>query len=97
DLFALRAYARGDSNRLVHWKTSARLQKLMVRQHAAETQTGFAMWVTTSSAEWTRAEQFELMCGLAATMAEDLFRAGRLISVAFDDEAPMPVRRMHDL
>ena len=30
-------------------------------------------------------------------MAEDLFRAGRLVSVAIDDEAPLPVRRMHDL
>ena len=97
DLFALRAYARGDSHRLVHWKASARLRKLMVRQYSAETQTGFSMWVRTPADAWTRPEQFELMCSLAATMAEDLFRAGRLMSVAVDDEAPSPVRRMHDL
>lgn len=97
DLFALRAYAHGDSNRLVHWKASARLRRLMVRQYAAETQTGFSMWVQTPASEWKRPEQFELMCSLAATMAEDLFRAGRLVSVAVDDEAPLPVRRMHDL
>ncbi len=97
DLFALRSYARGDSQRLVHWKASARLQKLMVRQHAAETQTGFALWLRTEAAQWSRPEQFELMCSLVATMAEDLFRAGRLVSVAIDDEAPMPVRRAHDL
>jgi uncharacterized protein (DUF58 family) len=97
DLFALRTYARGDSHRLVHWKASARLQKLMVRQHAAETQTGFSLWLRTSAGEWSRPEQFELMCSLAATMAEDLFRGGRLVSVAVDDEAPLPVRRAHDL
>jgi uncharacterized protein (DUF58 family) len=97
DLFALRAYARGDSHRQVHWKASARLRRLMVRQNAAETQAGFALWLRTSAEEWTRPEQFELMCGLAATMAEDLFRAGRLVSVAINDEAPSPVRRMHDL
>jgi uncharacterized protein (DUF58 family) len=97
DLLALRAYARGDSNRLVHWKASARLRRLMVRQYAAETQSGFELWVRTAEDEWTRAQQFELMCGLAATLAEDLFRAGRLTSVAIDDEAPLPVRRMHDL
>ena len=34
---------------------------------------------------------------LAATMAEDLFRAGRLVSVSINEEAPLPVRRMHDL
>lgn len=97
DLFALRTYARGDSQRQVHWKASARLRKLMVRQHAAETQSGFALWCRTGAEEWTRPEQFELMCGLAGTMAEDLFRAGRLVSVAIDDEAPSPVRRAHDL
>ena len=97
DLFALRTYARGDSHRQVHWKASARLRRLMVRQYAAETQTGFAIWVQTSSEAWARPEQFELMCSLAATMAEDLFRAGRLTSVAIDDEAPLPVRRAHDL
>jgi uncharacterized protein (DUF58 family) len=97
DLFALRAYARGDSQRLVHWKASARLRRLMVRQHAAETQTGFALWLRTDAGEWSRPEQFELMCSLVATMAEDLFRAGRLVSVAINDEAPLPVRRAHDL
>lgn len=97
DLHALRAYARGDSHRLVHWKASARLRRLMVRQYAAETQTGYALWVRTSSEDWTRPAQFELMCSLAATMAEDLFRAGRLSSFAVNEEAPMPVRRMQDL
>lgn len=97
DLLALRSYARGDSNRLVHWKASARLRRLMVRQYAAETQTGFSLWLRTSADDWSRPEQFELMCSLAATMAEDLFRAGRLTSVAIDGEAPTPVRRMHDL
>jgi len=97
DLFAVRAYARGDSHRQVHWKASARLRRLMVRQNAAETQTGFSLWLRTSEEEWIRPEQFELMCSMAATIAEDLFRAGRLVSVAIDDEAPLPVRRMHDL
>jgi uncharacterized protein (DUF58 family) len=97
DLFALRTYARGDSHRQVHWKASARLRRLMVRQNAAETQTGFSLWLRTSEEDWIRPEQFELMCSLVATMAEDLFRAGRLVSVAIDDEAPLPVRRMHDL
>lgn len=97
DLFALRNYSRGDSQRLVHWKASARLQKLMVRQYGAETQTGYALWVQTSATTWTRPEQFELLCCLAATMAEDLFRSGQLVSVAVDDDAPLPVRRGTDL
>jgi hypothetical protein len=37
------------------------------------------------------------MCSLAATLAEDFFRAGRLVAFAIDDEPPLPVRRRHDL
>ncbi len=97
DLLALRGYVQGDPQRQVHWKASARLGRLMVRQHAAETQAGYTVWVRTAQADWPRPEQFELMCSLAATLAEDFFRAGRLVAVAIDDEQPLPVRRRHDL
>jgi uncharacterized protein (DUF58 family) len=97
DLLALRPYVYGDSPRQVHWKASARLGRLMLRQYAAETQTGYVVWVRTAAEDWPRPEQFELMCSLAATLAEDFFRAGRLVAVAIDYEAPLPVRRRHDL
>ena len=97
DLLALRPYAQGDSHRLVHWKASARLQRIMVRQFATEMQAGFALWVQTSAEVWTRPEQFELLCRFAATLAEDYFRSGRLTSVALNDEPPQAVRSVHDL
>ena len=46
---------------------------------------------------WTRPEQFELLIRFAATLAEDLFRMGRLMTAAVDAEAPMSIRRVHDL
>ncbi len=97
DLLALRRYASGDSHRLIHWKASARLRTLLVRQFAAESAEGYSMWLRTEAAVWPRPEQFELLIRFAATLAEDLFRAGRLVGVAIDAEAPMPVRRVHDL
>ena len=97
DLLALRPYAQGDSHRLVHWKASARLQRIMVRQFSTETQAGFAFWVQTSAEIWTRPGQFELLCRFAATLAEDYFRAGQLTSVALNDEAPQAVRSVRDL
>ena len=97
DLFALRRYAAGDSHRLIHWKASARTQTLLVRQFAAESAEGFSLWLRTDAAVWTRSEQFELLVGLVATLAEDLFRAGRLIGTALNAEPPLPVRRMYDL
>lgn len=97
DLLALRKYAAGDSQRLVHWKATARLRRLMVRQFAAESQDGFTLWFETAAARWPRAEQFELAVGLAATLAEDLFREGRLRALALDDEPVTAVRTLGDL
>jgi len=97
DLLTLRRYQAGDSHRLVHWKASARLRQLMVRQFAAESAEGFFLWLTTSAAVWTREEQFELLCRLAATLAEDLFTAGRLTGAAVNQEGPRAIRRVRDL
>jgi len=97
DLFALRRYSIGDSHRLIHWKASARTGQLLVRQFTAESADGFALWLRTDADVWTRPEQFEVLVSFAATLAEDLFRAGQLQSVALNDLPPIPVRRGHDL
>jgi uncharacterized protein (DUF58 family) len=97
DLLALRQYESGDSHRLIHWKASARLGKLVVRQFAAESAEGFTLWLRTPAEVWTRAEQFELLVSFAATLAEDLFRAGKLQGARVNDEPPMAVRGVRDL
>lgn len=97
DLFALRQYQPGDSHRLIHWKASARMQQLLVRQFTMESTDGFALWLQTGGGGWTRPEQFELLISLAATLTADLFRAGKLSTVAMDSDAPMPIRRARDL
>ncbi len=97
DLLALRRYELGDSHRLIHWKASARTGRLLVRQFAAENTQEYSIWVDTLDERWVRAEQFELLLSFAATLAEDLFRAGKLASVALDAESPRAVRRVRDL
>lgn len=97
DLHSLRPYTHGDSHRVIHWKATARLRQMMVTRRAAEGEDGYSLWLRTPADVWARPEQFELLCGFAATLAEDLFRAGRLGLVALNDEAPMAVRRVSDL
>jgi len=97
DLLALRRYTAGDSHRLIHWKASARAGTLLVRQMAAENAEGYSIWLRTDAGIWSRPEQFELLISFTAALAEDLFRGGRLLTVAIDDAAPVPTRRVHDL
>lgn len=97
DLFALRKYGQGDSHRLIHWKASARLGKLMVRQFAAESHDGYVLRLETPSEVWTRPEQFELLCSLAATMAEDYFAANRLRAIVVNGGPLIETRRLRDI
>jgi hypothetical protein len=73
------------------------MRTLLVRQFAAENAEGFSIWLRTDAAVWPRPEQFELLVSFCATFAEDLYRAGRLTTVAIDTEPPAPIRRLRDL
>ena len=97
DLLALRNYAQGDSHRLIHWKASARLGHLMIRQFAAESHDGYVLRLDSPATVWARAEQFELLCSFAATLAEDLFADGRLRGISVNGEALLEIRRLRDL
>ena len=97
DLLGLRRYQSGDSHRHIHWKASARLGHLLVRQNATEGAQTFALWLDPATAVWTRPEQFELLCSFAGSLAEDLFRLGRLDSVTVAGEPPLLVRRIRDV
>ncbi len=97
DLLALRKYARGDSHRLIHWKASARLGQLMIRQFAAESHDGYVLRLDTPATVWTRPEQFELLCSFAGTLAEDLYSSGRLRGVIVNGGPLIETRRVRDM
>jgi uncharacterized protein (DUF58 family) len=97
DMMALRRYEAGDSHRLIHWKASARTRRLLIRQFSAQSSEACSMWLRTDAETWSRPEQFELMLSFAATLALDLFHAGRLQAAAIDGSAPVPIRRVADL
>ncbi len=97
DLRALRKYEQGDSHRLIHWKASARMRQLLVRQFAAESQQTVALWLQTPAEVWHNADQFELLVSLAASLAEDMFHSGKLATVALNAQAARLVRRVRDL
>ncbi len=90
DLLALRPYQQGDSHRLIHWKASVRLRRLMIRQFSTEQQEGYSLHLDSSADLWTEETQFELLCSFAATLAEDLFTNGQLGTITIDNESARP-------
>lgn len=97
DLLALRRYVQGDSPRLIHWKASARTGEWLVRQFATEAEQGLSLVVDPDRLRWPRPDQLELMLSLVATLAEDLFREGRLAWIEVVPDAPRRVRRAADV
>jgi uncharacterized protein (DUF58 family) len=97
DLVSLRPYRPGDPPRHIHWKASARTRTLVLRQFAAERHQGFRMFVDPHDPRWRPGIAFETLCSLAAVLAEDLFREGRLSAVIVGGDAPLSVRRFSDV
>jgi uncharacterized protein (DUF58 family) len=96
-MIALRSYETGDSHRLIHWKASARKRRLLIRQFSDQNSDACSIWLRTDAGLWTRPDQFELMLSLAATVAQDLFRAGRLQATVIDLGQPVATKRLADL
>ncbi|TVR51840.1 MAG: DUF58 domain-containing protein [Puniceicoccaceae bacterium] len=97
DLISLRKYQPGDSHRQIHWKATARSRKLMIRQLAAENHGGFYIFLDPSEGIWKSGPQFETLCSLTASLAEDLFRENLLLGAAVCGEPMVAVRRLADL
>jgi uncharacterized protein (DUF58 family) len=96
DLLNLRVYERGDPPRLIHWKATARMNKLMIRQLAQEGESGFHLRLDPVAAEWSVA-QFEALCSTACALAEDLFHAGRLETAGVGRGEATVVRGLREL
>jgi uncharacterized protein (DUF58 family) len=97
DLLGLRPYRQGDAPRLVHWKASARLRQLVVRQTGEEQKSGYHLVVEPTRALWADAAQFERLCSFAASLAEDLFTTGLLRAATVQGGASQNMTRLTDL
>lgn len=97
ELVNIRQYQSGDPQRLVHWKASARTKRLMIRQMAEENREGLRLHLSSAGEAWQEAWRLDLLCSFAASLAEDLFKEGRLLEVSINEQPAQPIRRMHDL
>ncbi len=92
EFFGLREWREGESQRLVHWKVSARRGKLMVRELRGEDRTPVHLVLLTRvpGQPVKRHPGFEVAVSLAATLCEQLLRERfRLRLTLMDSDRPV--------
>ncbi|MDJ0335780.1 MAG: DUF58 domain-containing protein [Rhodoglobus sp.] len=78
---ALRPYVPGDDRRYVHWRTSARIGQLMVRQFEETRRSQVTMIHNTRSDLYASDEEFELAISVTASIAAQVIRDGTQMNV----------------
>ncbi len=90
---ALRDYVVGDDRRQIHWRSSARLATLMVRQHVDTNEPRATIVVDTQASRWV-GEVFEEAVAVAASAAHALSNQGHAVSVLIVGEDPATSRSL---
>ncbi|MFJ6001825.1 DUF58 domain-containing protein [Arthrobacter sp. NPDC092385] len=78
---ALRDYVPGDDRRHIHWKTTARTGKLMVRQFEETRRSHLAVALSTNLNEYASEAEFELAVSVAGSIGLQAIREQRNLSV----------------
>lgn len=93
----LRDYVPGDDRRHVHWKSSAKLNKLMVRQYVDTRRSHIAVALSLDLDEYASADEFELAVSCAASVALQAARDEQTLSMFAGDQQLPTVNPKHML
>jgi len=89
---AIREYAPGDSRRQIHWKSTAKTGRLMVRQYEESRRSRMAVVLGVSEAEYADADEFELAVSCAASLGLRAVHDARDVQIVVGSEIPRVVR-----
>ena len=85
---AIRPYANGDSRRNVHWKSTAKTGKLMVRQYEETRHSRIAIVLDLGVGGFSSDDEFEMAVSAAASLGVQGVRDGRDVLVAASADVP---------
>lgn len=74
---ALREYVPGDDRRAIHWKTTARIGKMMVRQFEETKRSHVAVGLSCDSEMYSSAQDFELAIAAAGSIGAHTLHSDR--------------------
>lgn len=82
----LREYVPGDDRRHVHWRSSAKTGRLMVRQYVDNRRSHLALVIDANPETYADADEFELAVSLAASLGLRAIRDGEETSCVGGDQ-----------
>lgn len=89
---AIREYTPGDSRRQIHWKSTAKTGRLMVRQYEESRRSRMAVVLAVAEHEYVDPDEFELAVGSAASLGLRAVRDARDVDIVVGSEIPRVVR-----
>ena len=97
---ALREYVPGDDRRAIHWRSTARIGKLMVRQFEETRRSHLLIVLDLDTDAWVSDDEFEIGVSAAASMARAALVDAKEVSVhtqAGHLKTPTPMHAMDSL
>jgi len=90
---ALREYQTGDERRYIHWKSTAKTGRYMVRQFEQTRRSHLVVALSLAAADYASDEQFELAVSAAGSLGVRAIRDGRTVSVVVSAVTPEFAKR----
>lgn len=89
---AIREYTPGDSRRQIHWRSTAKTGRLMVRQYEESRRSRMAVVLGVAQGEYSDDDEFELAVSCAASLGLSAVRDARDVAIVTGSEIPRVVR-----
>ena len=97
---ALREYQSGDDRRSIHWKSTAKTGRFMVRQYEQTRRSHLLVALSLANADFAADEEFELAVSVAGSLGIRAIRDARTVSVQVSSRSLAtltPTRLLDDL
>ncbi|NEM90437.1 DUF58 domain-containing protein [Galbitalea soli] len=90
---ALREYQPGDERRYIHWRSSAKTGRYMVRQFEETRRSHLVVALSLATGDYANDEEFELAVSVAGSLGIRAIRDARTVSVLVSETTPEFAKR----
>ncbi|MBH0055197.1 DUF58 domain-containing protein [Salinibacterium sp. SWN139] len=90
---ALREYVRGDERRNIHWKTTARTGRYMVRQFEETRRSHLVIALSLATTDYANDYEFEMAVSVAGSLGAQAIRDARTVTVVASEQTPQFAKR----